>query len=64
MSETTIPTPPLPTAPTKEKRSRSGALLVGAGIFLSRVLGLVRTRFLAAVLGQSIAADAFRTISR
>jgi putative peptidoglycan lipid II flippase len=55
-------------APTPEPRSRSsrrsGALLVGAGILISRVVGLVRARFLAGVLGQSIAADAFTVAFR
>ncbi len=55
------PPPPKPDAPT---RRRSGAFLVAAGIFISRILGLVRTRFLAGVLGQSIAADAFTVAFR
>ena len=38
---------------------RSGAVLVAAGIFLSRLLGLVRAHFLSFALGQSIAADAW-----
>ncbi len=38
---------------------RSGAVLVAAGIFLSRTLGLIRTHFLTGALGQSIAADAW-----
>lgn len=43
---------------------RSGAFLVATGIFISRILGLVRTRLLAGVLGQSIAADAFNVAFR
>ena len=33
--------------------------MVAAGIFVSRTLGLIRTRFLSVALGQSIAADAW-----
>lgn len=43
---------------------RSGAVFVAAGIFLSRILGLVRTHFLTGALGQSIAADAWVYASR
>lgn len=53
-----------PGEPRREKAAgstvrRSGAVLVAAGIFLSRTLGLIRTHFLARALGQSIAADAW-----
>jgi len=41
------------------KSSKSGALLVGLGIFLSRIAGFVRQRFFAHYLGNSEAADAF-----
>jgi putative peptidoglycan lipid II flippase len=41
-----------------------GAFLVGAGIFLSRIIGLVRTRVLAHYLGLSDAADAFNAALR
>ena len=51
--------PRRPTAPR-----RSGAVFVAAGIFLSRILGLVRTHFLTGALGQSIAADAWVYASR
>jgi len=50
--------PPEPQPPVKQ-RGRSGALLVAAGIFISRIFGLIRTRFLAAALGRSIATDAW-----
>ncbi|MFI5228893.1 MAG: murein biosynthesis integral membrane protein MurJ [Gemmatimonadales bacterium] len=43
---------------------RSGAALVAAGIFLSRILGLVRTHYLSGALGQSIDADAWVYASR
>jgi len=50
--------PPESPPPTR-KKGRSGAFLVAAGIFISRIFGLVRTRFLAAALGRSIATDAW-----
>ena len=46
-----------------EKRSR-GALFVALGIFLSRILGLVRERVFAHFLGNSAAADAFKAAIR
>lgn len=45
-------------------RSRSGALAVGAGIFLSRIAGFVRERAMAHYLGNSAAAGAFRAAMR
>jgi putative peptidoglycan lipid II flippase len=45
-------------------RRFGGALAVGAGIFLSRIAGLVRERVLAHYLGLSVAADAFRAALR
>jgi putative peptidoglycan lipid II flippase len=53
--------PPAPSAPP---RGFGGALAVGAGIFLSRIAGLVRERVLAHYLGLSLAADAFRAALR
>jgi len=49
-----------------EHRTRAGPvpLAVGAGIFLSRVSGLVRERVLAHYLGLSAAAGAFRAALR
>jgi putative peptidoglycan lipid II flippase len=44
--------------------SRRGSTLVAAGIFLSRVSGLVRERAIAHFLGTSFAADAFRAALR
>jgi putative peptidoglycan lipid II flippase len=51
---------------TKETRaqSKSHAFLVGAGIFLSRVAGLIRDRVFAHYFGNSDAADAFRAAFR
>ncbi len=43
---------------------RSGALAVGAGIFLSRIAGLVRERAIAHYLGNAPAAGAFRAALR
>ncbi len=43
---------------------RSSALLISAGIFLSRVIGLVRERAFAHYLGTSDAADVFRAAFR
>lgn len=45
-------------------RRFSGALAVGAGIFLSRIAGLVRERAIAHYLGISAAAGAFRAALR
>jgi putative peptidoglycan lipid II flippase len=45
-------------------RRFGGALAVGAGIFLSRIAGLIRERVLAHYLGLSVAADAFRAALR
>src|SRR6266481_1404078 len=54
---TTVATEPKPAA-----RPRAGgfALLVAAGILLSRIAGLVRERVFAYYLGSSRAADAFK----
>jgi len=69
MSERTVEgsaagTLPPPQSPRSPAPRRSGAFLIAAGIFISRVLGLVRTRFLAGVLGKSVAADAFAAAFR
>ena len=45
-------------------RSRSGAFLVGAGIFLSRIAGLVRQKIFAHYFSTSLAADAFNAAFR
>jgi putative peptidoglycan lipid II flippase len=48
------------TSPTKrQERTGAHSLLVSAGIFLSRISGLIRQRVLAHYLGLSDAADAF-----
>ncbi len=44
-----------------DKSKKSGALFVGLGIFLSRIAGLLRERALAHYLGNSDAADAFKS---
>lgn len=44
----------------KETKSKSGALFVGIGIFLSRIAGLIRERAFAHFFGNSDAADAFK----
>jgi putative peptidoglycan lipid II flippase len=44
----------------KEGSSAKGAVLVAAGIFLSRIFGLVRERVFAHYLGNSVAAAAFK----
>jgi putative peptidoglycan lipid II flippase len=49
------------TAPSlKQKSSSRNAALVGAGIFFSKVIGLVRERIFAHYFGNSDAADAFK----
>ena len=50
-------TAPAP-APTPQSSARSSAL-IGAGIFLSRLLGLARQSLIAKYLGASLVADAF-----
>ena len=45
-------------------RGRGGAVLVAAGIFLSRIFGLVRQRVMSHYLGTSDAADAFNAALR
>lgn len=45
-------------------RRFGGALAVGAGIFLSRIAGLVRSRAIAHYLGQGAATDAFNAALR
>jgi len=45
-------------------RSRGAASLVAAGIFLSRIAGLIRDRVFAHYFGNSAAADAFRAAFR
>src|SRR5215813_4184553 len=51
-------------SPSAPPRRFGGALAVGAGIFLSRIAGLIRDRVLAHYLGLSLAADAFRAALR
>ncbi len=47
-----------------EGRGASASFLVGAGIFLSRIAGLIRQKFFAYYFGTSIAADAFNAAFR
>lgn len=49
-----------PTAPPAHSSAGRSAFLVAAGIFLSRISGLVRERILAHYFGNTFAADAFR----
>lgn len=53
-----------PDARAAKKRRGGGALAVGAGIFLSRIAGLVRERVISFYLGLSPAADAFNAALR
>jgi putative peptidoglycan lipid II flippase len=53
-----------PSAPAPAPRRFGGAIAVGAGIFLSRIAGLVRERVFAHYLGLSLAAGAFRSALR
>jgi putative peptidoglycan lipid II flippase len=46
--------------PEQPQRTRSGALAVASGIFLSRIAGLVRERVISHYLGLTAAAGAFR----
>jgi putative peptidoglycan lipid II flippase len=52
----------MPAGPSR--RGRGGALAVAAGIFLSRIAGLVRERVFAHYLGSSDAAGAFKAALR
>src|SRR5471032_2461005 len=52
-----------PAAPVKKPRG-GAAMLVGAGILLSRLAGLVRQRVLGYYLGTSTAADAYTAALR
>jgi putative peptidoglycan lipid II flippase len=56
------PTLPPPTAPPPS--AQRGSLLVAAGILLSRCAGLIREVVIGAVLGTSLAADAFKAALR
>jgi putative peptidoglycan lipid II flippase len=47
-----------------QRRSRGAASLVAAGIFLSKIAGLIRDRVFAHYFGNSAAADAFRAALR
>ncbi|HEX6693261.1 MAG TPA: murein biosynthesis integral membrane protein MurJ [Longimicrobiales bacterium] len=53
-----------PDGPRAEPRGGSAAYLVAAGIFLSRIAGLVRQRFIAGALGVSLYSDAFNLALR
>ena len=52
------------TAKTSSSSSKGSAFLVAAGIFLSRIAGLIRDRVFAHYFGNSDAADAFRAAFR
>lgn len=52
------------TAKTSSTSSKGSAFLVAAGIFLSRIAGLIRDRVFAHYFGNSDAADAFRAAFR
>ncbi|MBA2543837.1 MAG: murein biosynthesis integral membrane protein MurJ [Deltaproteobacteria bacterium] len=54
----------MPDTPPVPGRPRSGAIAVAAGIFLSRIAGLIRERVIAHYLGLSPAAAAFRAAMR
>jgi len=58
-----MPDDELPAAPQARPRG-GGAVAVAAGIFLSRIAGLVRERVIAHFLGLSAAAAAFRAAMR
>jgi len=51
-------------AAARRNRTTGGAVLVAGGIFLSRIMGLVRTRAFTHFLGTSDAADAFSAAIR
>src|SRR5688500_13275374 len=53
-----------PAPKPRAESTRGGAFLVGAGILLSRVVGLLRQRVFAYYLGTSDAMDAFQAAFR
>lgn len=55
---------PPPGEPPPESSSRRSSLLVAAGIFLSRIAGLVRERAMGHFLGTGLAVEAFRAALR
>jgi putative peptidoglycan lipid II flippase len=57
-------TDPTAPRPVDAPRGRPGALAVGAGIFLSRVAGLVRQRVIAHYFGLGVEADAWSAAFR
>src|SRR5688572_4038591 len=63
LSEAFVIYRPMP-PPSEGKRSRPAALAVAAGIFLSRIAGLIRERVFAHYLGNSDAAGAFKAALR
>ena len=54
---------PAPENPAREQTSKS-AFMVGAGILISRIIGLIRQRVFAYYFGNSAAADAFNAAFR
>jgi putative peptidoglycan lipid II flippase len=63
VGESTGHLPPVAAAPAVESTSRS-AFMVGAGILISRIIGVVRQRVFAYYLGNSDAAGAFSAAFR
>src|SRR6184192_2569314 len=57
---TSMSTPAATTEPRPRARAGGFAVLVAAGILLSRIAGLIRERVFADYLGSSRAADAFK----
>jgi putative peptidoglycan lipid II flippase len=64
MADDQQPAAPVAQVPVGTKRRGGGALAVAAGIFLSRIAGLVRESAIAHFLGLSAAAAAFRAALR
>jgi putative peptidoglycan lipid II flippase len=59
-----LPEPAPVVAPRASQKGGGAAVVVGAGILLSRIAGLIRQRFLGHYLGTSIAADAYTAAIR
>lgn len=57
--ESLTPTEPLDAAPVVQRSSGRSSALIGAGIFLSRLLGLLRQSLIARYLGAGYVSDAF-----
>jgi putative peptidoglycan lipid II flippase len=64
VGEATGDFPPPAVPPASREQTNKAAFMVGAGILISRILGVIRQRVFAYYFGQSAAADAFNAAFR